>query len=407
MTDQRNNQPAPVPGFATRAIHHGYDPLSHHGALIPPVYLTATFAFPDSRTGSDRFAGNADGYFYSRISNPTVALLESRLAELEGGEAALATSSGMGAITTAVWTLTRPGDRIVADRTLYGCTFAFLRDRITAFGVEVVFADLTDSEELRRALTPQTRLVYAESPSNPDLRLIDIAAVSAAAHEVGALVAIDNTYCTPYLQQPLAHGADLVLHSLTKYLSGHGDVLAGAAVGSAALIDQLRMIGVKEVTGASISAFDAAMVLRGLKTLELRMDRHCASAQRIAELLVDHPAVATVHYPGLANSPYRDIAARQMSGPGGMIALELHGGRDAGVAFMDALTVFTRAVSLGDCESLVQHPATMTHAAYSVGDAPDQRISDGLVRLSVGLETVTDLCADLQQALDQLVPAFQ
>ncbi|AUB83632.1 methionine gamma-lyase [Candidatus Thiodictyon syntrophicum] len=388
-----------APGFATRAIHHGYDPLDHEGALNPPIYLNSTYAFPDIAEGQRRFRGESPGFIYSRVGNPTASVLEARLASLEGGAAGLATASGMGAITSALWTLLAAGDTIVADQTLYGCTFGYLEHGLTRLGIKVRFADLTSPAELEAALDPHTRVVFFESPANPNMRLVDIAAVSAMARGHGALTIVDNTYCTPYLQRPLELGADLVVHSATKYLGGHGDLLAGAVVGSAELIQQIRFFGVKEMTGACISALDAYLVLRGLKTLELRMERHCDSAQSLAELLAGHPAVAQIWYPGLPSFPQGDLARRQMRRPGGMIALELRGGYAAGVRFMDALRLVTRAVSLGDCETLAQHPASMTHATYAPEERARHGISEGLVRLSVGLETCADLAADLRQAL--------
>ncbi|WP_295414047.1 methionine gamma-lyase [uncultured Thiodictyon sp.] len=387
-------------GFATRAIHEGYNPLDHEGALNPPVYLNSTFAFPDTAEGQRRFRGESPGFVYSRVGNPTVAVLEARLASLEGGEAGLATASGMGAITSTLWTLLAAGDTVVADQTLYGCTFGYLEHGLTRLGIKVRFVDLTRPDELSAALDERTRVVFCESPANPNMRLVDIAAVSAIARQHGALTIVDNTYCTPYLQRPLALGADLVVHSATKYLGGHGDLLAGAVVGPSELIQQIRFFGIKEMTGACISALDAHLVLRGLKTLELRMERHCDSAQRLAELLEGHPAVARVWYPGLPSFPQYELARRQMRRPGGMIALELRGGYDAGVRFMDALRLVIRAVSLGDCESLAQHPASMTHSTYTPEERARHGIGEGLVRLSVGLETCADLAADLRQALD-------
>ena len=393
MTNAQNR------GFATRAIHEGYDPLDYDGALNPPVYLNSTFAFPDIAEGQRRFRGESDGYIYSRVGNPTASVLEARLASLEGGEAGLATASGMGAITATLWTLIQAGDTIVADQTLYGCTFGYLQHGLTRLGVEVRFADLTHPKALTAALTPTTRVVFCESPANPNMRLVDIAAVSAIARRHGALTIVDNTYCTPYLQRPLELGADLVVHSATKYLGGHGDLLAGAVVGPRDLIGQIRFFGVKEMTGACISALDAYLVLRGLKTLELRMERHCASAQTLAEVLERHPAVARIYYPGLPGFPQAALAREQMRLPGGMIALELKGGYDAGVRFMDALRLVTRAVSLGDCETLAQHPASMTHSTYTPDERALHGISEGLVRLSIGLETPEDIAADLMQAL--------
>ena len=389
-------------GFATRAIHEGYDPLDYHGALNPPVFLTSTYAFDRSATGSDRFAGAAQGYVYSRVGNPTVSILESRLANLEEGEAALATSSGMGALAAVIWTLLKVGDEIVADKTLYGCTFGLLHHQIERFGIVTRFADLTDPENLKAVLTTKTRMVVTETPSNPNMRVIDIAAIAQICHGRGVLLVVDNTYCTPYLQKPITLGADIVMHSATKYLGGHGDLLAGAVIARKEHIDQFRFVGIKEMNGACISAFDAFLILRGLKTLTLRMDRHCETALRLAHDLEAHPSVERVYFPGLDSHPQKMLASRQMSSFGGMIAMELKGGLVAGRTFMDAVQVATRAVSLGDAETLVQHPASMTHATYSAEERTKHGFTDGLIRLSVGLEDYDDIKGDLIDALDHL-----
>ncbi len=397
MDNQKRRQ-----GFSTRAIHEGYDPLAYHGALNPPVFLTSTFAFDSVETGMQRFAGTAPGYVYSRVGNPTVSVLESRLASLEEGEAGLATSSGMGAITAVIWTLLKAGDEIVADKTLYGCTFALLHHQLERFGITTRFADLTGPAELKAALSPATRLVFTETPSNPNMRVIDIAGVADICRKAGVPLAVDNTYCTPYLQKPLTLGADIVVHSATKYLGGHGDLLAGAIVARKELIEQFRFTGVKELNGACISAFDAFLVLRGLKTLSLRMDRHCETALKLAHDLEAHPAVSAVYFPGLDSHPQKELASRQMRRFGGMIAMELKGGLPAGRAFMDAVQLATRAVSLGDAETLVQHPASMTHATYAPEERARHGFTDGLIRLSVGLEDYEDIRADLTEALGRV-----
>jgi methionine gamma-lyase len=389
-------------GFATRAIHHGYQPLDYHGALNPPLFLTSTYAFDRSETGSDRFAGTAEGYIYGRVGNPTVTVLERRLADLEHGEEALATSSGMGAITALVWTLLQEGDEVVADKTLYGCSFSLFHHQIRRFGIRTRFADLADPSAFASAISPSTRLVFTETPSNPNMRIVDIAALAAACRRQGALLVVDNTYCTPYLQMPISLGADLVVHSATKYLGGHGDLLAGAVVGTKEVIDRVRFVGIKEMNGACISPFDAFLVLRGLKTLALRMDRHCATATKLAEDLRSHPAVEKVFYPGLDDHPQHALANTQMRGFGGMIALELREGLTAGRRFMDGLSLAARAVSLGDAETLVQHPASMTHATYSPEERERHGIRDGLIRISVGLEDYEDLRVDFMGALDQI-----
>jgi methionine-gamma-lyase len=395
MTDrQSNNQ-----GFSTRAIHHAYDPYAGQGSLNPPLYLSSTYTFPTIADGAARFAGEQAGYVYSRVGNPTTALLEERIANLEGGEAALVTASGQGATTSLLWTLLQAGDEVIADQTLYGCTYAFFHKGLEKYGVRIRHVDLSDPDNLERALTPATRVVFLESPANPNMRLVDIAAIAAIARQNKIWSVIDNTYCTPYLQRPLELGADFVIHSATKYLGGHGDLLAGAIVGPKAMLDEVRAVGIKDLTGAVLSSQDAFLVLRGLKTLALRMERHSASAQRLAEYLESHPKVAIVRYPGLKSFAQFDLAQRQMRLPGGMMAFELKAGIEAGIRFMDQLQLFTRAVSLGDAESLAQHPASMTHAVYTPEERAEHQISDGLIRLSVGLEDVEDLLADLDQAL--------
>lgn len=391
-------------GFSTRAIHYGYDAQDHHGALVPPIYLSATFAFPTAEYGAGCFAGEESGHFYTRISNPTLALLESRMATLESGEAAVAFSSGMGAIAATFWTLLRPGDEVIVSQTLYGCTFSLLHHGIGQFGVKVRHVDLSDLDALRAALSPATRMIYCETPANPNLQLIDIAAVAKIAHQQPNItVVIDNTYCTPYLQRPLEMGADVVVHSATKYLSGHGDITAGIAVSRHDLAQRIRLQGLKDLTGAVLSPQDAFLLMRGIKTLALRMDRHCSNAQAVAEALQAHPAVASVTYPGLRSFPQYELAARQMKLSGGMIAFELKGGIATGKRFMNALKLFSRAVSLGDAESLAQHPASMTHSTYTPEERAQHGIAEGLVRLSVGLEDIADLLADIQQALAHCV----
>ncbi|WP_133078208.1 methionine gamma-lyase [Pseudomonas sp. ML2-2023-3] len=395
MNDKNNNF-----GFSTRAIHHGYNALENHGALIPPVYLTSTFAFASVEYGAACFAGEENGHFYTRISNPTLALLESRMAALENGEAGVAFSSGMGAIAATFWTLLRPGDEIIVNRTLYGCTFALLHHGIGEFGIVVKHVDMSNPADLEAAISPATRMIYFETPANPNMQLVDIAAISTIAHAHNdLLVVIDNTYCTPYLQRPLEMGADVVVHSATKYLSGHSDITAGMVVTRQHLADRIRLQGLKDLTGAVLSPNDAHLLMRGIKTLALRMERHCSSARIIAQMLEDHPAVEWVAYPGLPSFPQYALASRQMKLPGGMIAFELKGGMAAGQRFMNALQLFSRAVSLGGAESLAQHPASMTHSTYTLEERARHGISEGLVRLAVGLEDVADLLADIEQAL--------
>ncbi len=385
--------------FSTLAIHHGYDPMENEGALTPPLHLTSTFAFETAEAGGEMFSGEREGHIYSRISNPTCDLLERRIAVLEGAEAGLALASGMGAITATMWSLLAPGDEVILDKTLYGCTFAFMQHGLKKFGIEVTHVDLTEPENLRAAISDKTKIVYFETPANPNMRLVDIRAVSDIAHAHDVCVVVDNTYATPYLTQPVKLGADIVLHSATKYLGGHGDVVAGLLAGSAELVSRIRLFGMKDMTGAVMAPFNAMMILRGLKTLEVRMDRHCASAMTVAELLQQSSAVQKVWYPGLESFEQHALAQRQMSQFGGMIAFELKGGIDAGREMMNKLSLITRAVSLGDAETLIQHPASMTHSTYSPEERMAHGISEGLVRLSIGLEGVDDVIADLVQAL--------
>ncbi|WP_372024983.1 methionine gamma-lyase [Tistrella mobilis] len=385
--------------FSTRAIHSGYDPAANDGALTPPLHLTSTFVFETAEAGGEMFAGTRPGHVYSRISNPTLDLLERRMADLEGAEAGLALASGMGAITATLWTLVSPGDEVIVDRTLYGCTFAFMRHGLARFGVTITHVDLTDPENLAAAIGPRTRVVYFETPANPNMRLVDIRRVSEIARAAGAVTVVDNTYATPRLTRPIELGADLVVHSATKYLGGHGDLVAGLVVGDAETIGRIRLEGLKDMTGAVMAPFNAMLILRGLKTLSLRMERHSASALAVAQMLNTHPAVASVWYPGLADFPQHDLARRQMALPGGMIAFELTGGLAAGRETMNRLGLIGRAVSLGDAESLIQHPASMTHSTYTPEERAAYGISDGLIRLSVGLEDPEDLLEDLEQAL--------
>ena len=375
--------------FATKAIHGGHhkDPVS--GALTTPICQTSTFVFDSAEQGGRRFALQEGGYIYSRLGNPTNAQLEEKVALLEGAEACMSTASGIGAISSALWTALKAGDHVVASKTLYGCTFALLNHGLTRYGVEVTFVDATNLEEIKAAMKENTRVVYLETPANPDLKLIDIEAVAKIAHEKkDCIVMVDNTFCTPYIQRPLEWGADVVLHSATKYLNGHGDVIAGFVVGKQDFINQVRLFGVKDMTGAVLSAFDAYLILRGMKTLQIRMDRHSKNALEVAKFLEGHKNVVKVNYPGLKSFPQYELAKKQMDLPGGMIAFEVKGGLEAGKKLLNSLELCTLAVSLGDCETLIQHPASMTHSPYTAEERAAAGISDGLIRISVGLKTL-------------------
>ena len=320
---------------------------------------------------------------------------------LEGGEACCSAASGMGAISSALWTLLHAGDHVVASDTLYGCTFALLNHGMTRYGVEVSFVDITDMDAVKKAIKPNTRVIYLETPANPTLKISDIEGISKMAHEMGDItVVVDNTFCSPYIQKPLSLGADVVVHSATKYLNGHGDVIAGFVVGSQEYINNVRLFGIKDMTGSVLSPFDAFLIARGMKTLALRMEKHSANAMKVAEFLESHPAVAKVNYPGLKSFPQYELAKKQMRLPGGMISFELKGGREEGAIVMNNVKLCSLAVSLGDAETLIEHAASMTHSTYTPEELKAAGISEGLVRLSVGLEDADDIIADLKQALD-------
>lgn len=387
-------------GFATQAIHAGAE-KNMYGTLAAPIYQTSTFAFDNAEQGGRRFALEEDGYVYSRLGNPTCTAVEEKVAMLEGAEAAMSCASGMGAITSAIWVCLKAGDHVVAAKTLYGCTFAFLEHGLSRFGVETTFVDMRDSENVRKAMRPNTKMVYLETPANPNMYITDIEAVAKIAHaQEGVMVIADNTYCTPYICRPLEHGVDAVVHSATKYLNGHGDVIAGFVCGKKEYIDQVRLVGVKDLTGACLGPFEAYLIARGMKTLEVRMERHCQNAQKVAEFLDQHPKVKSVAYPGLASFPQKAISDKLMSHPGAMICFEVEGGMESGRTLMNNLHLCTLAVSLGDTETLIEHPASMTHSPYSPEERAASDISDGMVRLSVGLENIEDIIADLQHGLD-------
>jgi methionine-gamma-lyase len=390
-------------GFATKAIHGGHK-SDQYGALATPIHQTATFIFDSAEQGGKRFALEESGYIYSRLGNPTCTQLEEKLAMLEGGEAAVATASGMGAVSAAFWTLLHAGDHVVAAKTLYGCTYAFLSHGLTRYGVEVTFVDTIDPENVRKALRPNTKVVYLESPANPTLEIADIEAISKIAHaQENCMVMVDNTFCTPYIQRPLEMGADIVIHSGTKFLNGHGDVISGLVVGTQEYINNVRLFGIKDMTGASMSPFDAFLMIRGMKTLEIRMEKHCENAMKVAEFLETHPAVDRVYFPGLKSFSQYDLAKKYMSLPGAVIAFELKGGLAEGRTVMNSVELCKLAVSLGDAETLIQHPASMTHSPYSPEERLEVGISDSLVRLAVGLESAQDIIDDLGQALNRIL----
>lgn len=388
-------------GFSTKAIHIGHD-HNLHGTLATPIYQTSTFIFDNAEQGGRRFSLEEEGYIYTRLGNPTTKVLEDKLAALENADGCIATSSGMGAITTALWTVLKQGDHIVSDNNLYGCTFAYFTHGLTKFGIEVTLVDASDPENVRKAIKPNTKLIYCESPTNPSLKLVDIKAMGEIAKEAKVLLMVDNTFATPYLTRPMDLGADIVIHSGTKYLNGHGDVICGFICAKKELLNDLRFVGLKDMTGSVMSPFDSYLVQRGMKTLGLRMEKHCQNAQKVAEFLENHPKIKRVYYPGLKSHPQYELAQRQMKLPGAIISFELKGGLEEGKKLINTTKLCKLAVSLGDLETLIQHPASMTHSPYTREERLKAGISDELIRLSVGLEDVEDIIEDLNQALENI-----
>lgn len=371
------------------------------GAVTSPIYETSTFRFRDARHGADLFAGREPGYIYTRMLNPTVQALERCVAELETGAYGLATASGMAAIHTTVAALCSAGDHVVCSSAVYGPTSTLLTSIMSRFGIEPSVVDTTDLGAVQAALRPNTRLVFVETPGNPTLAISDIAAIADIAHRRRALLVVDNTFMSPILQQPLLLGADVVVHSLTKFLNGHADVVGGLVV----VRDEERYRVLRRVLnhlGGVLPPFEAYLVHRGIKTLALRMQRHCENGRRLAMFLESHPKVAWVRYPGLESHPQYEVGRRQMKGPGGMLSLELKGGVQAGIKLVNSVRLCILAVSLGGVETLIEHPASMTHAGLTADHRQAAGITDGLVRLSVGIEEADDIIADLDQALAQV-----
>src|SRR5215207_8462535 len=376
-------------GFSTRAIHAGQDADPATGATVVPIYATSTY----TQAGP----GQHKGYEYSRSGNPTRAALETALAALEEGERGLAFASGLAATTAVFGALLRPGDEVAASADMYGGTFRLLERVFKPWGLTARYTDDSSPAGFEKIITPKTKLVWIETPTNPLLQVLDIAAIAAVAHKKGAKLAVDNTFASPYLQRPLALAADLVVHSTTKYLGGHSDVVGGCVVGSKELLDPIKFY--QNAAGGVPGPFDSYLVLRGLKTLAVRMDRHCENAAALANWLTTHRKVAKVYYPGLPDHPGHAVAAKQMKAFGGMISMKLRGGIPAAQRFMTRTKLFSLAESLGGVESLVCHPTTMTHASIPKEVREARGVDDGLIRLSVGIEDVADLRTDLQHAL--------
>ena len=391
-------------GFATRQIHSGKEKNSA-GALVTPIYQTSTFEFDSIEQGGNRFAGKEEGYIYTRVGNPSTKQIEMKIADLEEGEACAATASGMGAISATFWSILSSGDEIVASDTLYGCTFSLLNEGVKNLGVTTKFVDFTDVDAVKNAITAKTKIVYLETPCNPTLKIVDIKAIADIAHATNknVKVIVDNTFATPYLTKPLTLGADVVVHSATKYLNGHGDVIAGFVVGYNEFITKVKLYGIKFMSGCVLSPFNAFLIARGLKTLDIRMERHCDNAEKLAEFLKGHPAVEKVYYPGLTEFSGHDIAKKQMKRFGGMVSFDAKASKEKAAKALDTLKLVTIAVSLGDAETLVEHAAGMTHSTYTPEELKKSGISEGLIRVSCGLENAEDIIADFKQALDSLV----
>jgi len=386
----------------TLAIHKGYDDTKHEGSLSVPLFQTSTFSFPDAVAGERRFSGQEEGNIYSRLGNPTVRVLEERMAAIEHGASALIFGSGMAAVSSVLIHVTKAGDHILCSRGIYGCTFGLLEMMEDKYGITHDLIKMDSEEMIEAAVKPETVCIYVETPINPTMELVDLEAVHLVAKRHGLKVIVDNTFSSPFLQNPIVLGADYVLHSATKYINGHGDVIAGILVGSDEEdMKKLRMTVQKDI-GGIVSPFDAWLMIRGLKTLHVRMDRHVTNAERIMQFLKKEELVEDVFYPFDPENPQYPIAVKQMRAGGGIISFSVKGGKEGAQHFMNNLSLIKIAVSLGDAETLIQHPATMTHAVVPEIDRNAMGITDSLLRLSVGLEHPDDLIEDLRMAFKTL-----
>jgi methionine-gamma-lyase len=397
----KKNEAGARMGRSTQAIHAGRLPESVYGEVSVPIFQSSTFAFPSAEIGAARFAGEAEGFIYTRLSNPTTKALEENLAALEGGFAAMTTATGMAALNTLFLALLDQQAHVVSTDSIYGATRLMLESVFPRFGVQSTFVDSTDLGRIEAAMRPNTRLVFIETPTNPTMKITDIAGAAAIAHRGGALLAVDNTFASPYLQRPLALGADIVIHSLTKFINGHSDVVGGAIVtGEEQHYKQIRRI--LNLAGGTMDPHQAWLILRGVRTIALRLEKAQHNAVRLAEFLSRHPKVTWVRYPGLQDHPQHALAKKQMDGFGSMICFGVRRGLEGGIRLMNSVRLVTLAVSLGGVESLIEHPASMTHTSIPREEREAAGILDELVRLSVGCEDVEDLRADLDQALNQI-----
>ncbi|MBR9974455.1 MAG: PLP-dependent transferase [Bacteroidetes bacterium] len=383
--------------FDTQAVHAGTEE-DVHGAVVTPIYQTSTFKFKSVQHGASLFSGEEEGFIYTRMRNPTVEAMENAVAVLEGGARALGCGSGMAAVHTAFSALLKSGDHVVCSESVYGPTSTLLKTVMHGFGVETTFVDTSDTEAVRKAMKNNTKVVFVETPCNPTLIISDLAAIAEIAHAQGASLVVDNTFMGPVMQRPFELGTDVIVHSLTKSLNGHADVVGGIVV----VKDEQTYPHFRKTLnqiGGVIDPFNSFLVHRGLKTLSLRVKHAAESAMRVAEHLEQHSKIAWVRYPGLPSHPQYELGKKQMSGPGSMIAFELKGGLEAGKTMMNSVHLCQLAVSLGGVESLIQHPASMTHASMGREHREQAHITDGLVRLSVGIEDVEEIIADLDHAL--------
>ena len=385
-------------GLASLAIHAGERPDPAFGAVAAPIYQTSTFAFDTPEQGASRFAGEESGYIYTRLGNPTIDRLHEKVAALEGGIGALATASGMAAVSTLYFSYLSAGDHIVGTSSLYGPSRIIMEKEFYRFGVESSWVDTGNVDQVLAALRPETKMIYVETPSNPTMRLTDVRAMSEICKERGILFAVDNTFATPVLQRPLALGADISLHSVTKFINGHADVVGGLLVFKDKEI-MARAIKPWQMLGGTMDPHQAWLVLRGAKTLKMRVECAQANALKVAEMLEEHPKVDWILYPGLETHPQYELAKKQMDGPGALISFGVIGGIEAGKKVLQSVNLCTLAVSLGGIETLIQHPASMTHAGMGAEALAQAEIGEGLIRLSVGCEDSNDLLADLDQAL--------
>ncbi|HKJ01731.1 MAG TPA: PLP-dependent aspartate aminotransferase family protein [Longimicrobiales bacterium] len=388
-------------GIHTQSVHAGVEPDPQYGAVSVPIFQSSTFAFASADQGAARFRGDEDGYIYSRMGNPTTAALEQAVASLEGGHAGLATSSGMAAIFTVFFTYLEAGAHIIGTDSVYGPSRVAVEKHFRRFGVQSTFVDTSDVENIRAAIRPETRMLYIETPENPTIRLTDIRACAAIAREHELLLVVDNTFASPVLQRPLELGADIVVHSMTKFLNGHADVVAGIIVSST----EHQRASLRDVLnhhGGCIDPHQAWLVHRGIKTLGLRVIQAQRNAQAVSQMLHEHPAVEWVRYPGAPDHPQRELVERQMDGPGSLLCFGVRGGLDSGKLLMERVEVATLAVSLGGVETLIEHPASMTHAGLSQKVRDQSGITDNLIRLAVGCEDADDIVDDLRRALDSL-----